>query len=98
MIRQSYDLDADALYVKLTDQKVAHTAEVDEGTLVDLDADGNVVGIEVLQPQRRWPLDEILNAFRVSPGQAHELRTYFFQPAQLSTPAHPDPQLCVAVS
>ncbi len=34
MIRQSYDLDADALYVKLTDHKVTRTVEIDAGTLV----------------------------------------------------------------
>lgn len=97
MIRQSYDLDADALYVKLADQKVARTAEIDEGTLVNLDADDNIVGIEVIQPERQWPLDEILRSFGVSPEQALELRTYFFQPAQLSAPAHTDSRLCVAV-
>ena len=65
MIRQSYDLDADALYIRLTSRKVARTAEIDAGTLVNLDADGGIVGIEVLQLARKWPLDEILARFTV---------------------------------
>jgi uncharacterized protein YuzE len=97
MIRQSFDFDANALYVRLTDEKVARTAEIDACTLVDLSADGRVVGIEVIAPQRYWPLDQILQSFDISPEQAYELRLYLLKPAQLSLPAHPDARLPVAV-
>lgn len=97
MISQSYDLDADALYIKLADGQAARTAQIDAGTLVDLDSAGNVVGIEVIQPDRIWPLDKILARYGVSDDDARELQTYFEHPAQLMPPAHPDPRVPVAV-
>ena len=36
MIRQTYDLDADALYITVTEARVARTVEIDRGTLVDV--------------------------------------------------------------
>ena len=89
MIRQTYDLDANALYIAVTDQKVARTAEVDTGTLVDLDAAGSIVGIEVISPDRCWPLDEILTRFSVATEDAELLRAYFSHPTQLAAPQHP---------
>lgn len=89
MIRQSYDLDADALYITVTDGEVARTAEIDAGTLVDLDAVGGVVGIEVISPQRAWPIQQVLEAFPVSEEDADQLRAYFPHPAQLVPLTHP---------
>ncbi len=97
MIRQSYDLDADALYIKLTDRKVTRTVEVDNGTLVNLDTSGSIVGIEVIQPQRAWPLGDILRRFGVSEDDAKHLRAYFPYPPQLRPPAHAAPRMPVAV-
>jgi uncharacterized protein YuzE len=86
MVGQSYDLDADALYITLTDHPVVRTEELDAGTLVDLDAAGQVVGIEVLQPQRAWPLEETLRRFDVPAHEAMELRAYFPQPPKTLMP------------
>jgi uncharacterized protein YuzE len=61
----SYDDDADALYIAITDSPIARTRRFDEGTLVDLDESGQVVGIEVLRPARDWPLEEIEASFRL---------------------------------
>jgi uncharacterized protein YuzE len=113
MIKQSYDLDADALYIELADRTVVRTVEVDAGTLVNLDSVDCVVGIEVIQPQRAWPLEEILTRFHVSEGLAMELRAYFPQPPDAvmppatsatpipprthAQPSHPEPGLHVAV-
>jgi uncharacterized protein YuzE len=113
MIKQSYDLDADALYIELADRKVARTVEIDSGTLVNLDFADRVVGIEVIRTRRAWPLEEILMRFRVPEGQARELRAYFPQPPAAlmppatsataipprtyAQPAHPEPGLDVAV-
>jgi uncharacterized protein YuzE len=44
----SYDDEADALYVKLTDSEVATSHIVDEGRVLDVDEAGEPVGIEVL--------------------------------------------------
>lgn len=113
MIQQAYDLDANALYVRLTDRAVARTVQIDEGTLVDLDDSGAVVGIEVIQPERVWPLNEILDSYNIPADQASELRAYFLRtptlnqswayPAPIAArtttqPAHPGLCLPVAVS
>lgn len=77
MICQDYDADADELYLRLADCRVAHTVEVDSGTLVDLDSAGRLVGIEVIRPDRARPLEDILHRFGVSPKDAAELREGF---------------------
>lgn len=47
----TYDGDAKAAYYKRTDKPVARTVEGIPGQWVDLDADGEVVGVEVLDSQ-----------------------------------------------
>lgn len=72
-----YDADADALYVQLQvapELPVSRTRQYDEGTLVDLDRFGNLIGIEVLQPARAWPLDAILENHAVSKDDQKILR------------------------
>lgn len=45
-----YDRDADAVYIRLADGEVARTVEVDDYRILDLDEQGNVIGLEVLYP------------------------------------------------
>ena len=61
----SYDNDSDALYIEIADSPVVKTQQFDEGTIVDLDVSDQVVGIEVLQPARDWPLEEIKASFHL---------------------------------
>jgi len=74
MIRISQDLNADALYLRATDAPVDSTAWIDDGTLVDLDADGGVVGIEALGPLRPWTFAEVLGRFEFGPDDEALLR------------------------
>lgn len=97
MISQSYDLDAGALYIELVDCQAARTEQVDTGTLVDLDSAGNIIGIEVINPERLWPLEEILHRFTVSEDDARELRAYFSRPMTIVPPEHPAARVPVAV-
>ena len=69
-----YDNEADALAIKLAEGIVDRTVEIDPGTLVDLDAAGHVLTIEVIRPERRWPLDEVLDRFPIAPADASMLR------------------------
>ncbi|MBI4730106.1 MAG: DUF2283 domain-containing protein [Acidobacteria bacterium] len=62
-----YDEDEEALYILLTEgEEISRTEQVDPGTLVDLDRRGRVIGIEVLQPARVWPLEEIITRFPIT--------------------------------
>ncbi len=55
MISTSYDPDADAMYLRIAPKgtKVAQTRELEPGIMLDLDAEGRVIGIEVLDVRRR---------------------------------------------
>ena len=46
----AYDGDADALYYRLTSQPVTRTIDIGDRVMVDVDAEGRAVGIEVLNP------------------------------------------------
>lgn len=54
----SIDPDADAAYVAVSGAEVARTEEVGDGILVDYDAEGRPVGIEVLSVRSRVGTDE----------------------------------------
>ncbi len=71
----SYDYQADALYIEIAEASVARTEQFDAGTMVDLDQFGRVVGIELLQPARDWPLDEIQARFQLDEGDRAILNT-----------------------
>lgn len=43
-----YDPKADAMYIRLADGQVADSDEVRPGVVFDFDADGKVLGIEML--------------------------------------------------
>jgi uncharacterized protein YuzE len=55
MIRTSYDPDADAMFVWFAPEgaKSVTTQEVAPGILLDFDAAGNVIGIEILDVRER---------------------------------------------
>lgn len=44
----TYDPEARAAYIRLTDAMIVVTREVTENVLLDLDVDGNLVGVEIL--------------------------------------------------
>lgn len=44
----NYDQDADALYIKLSDQAVVDSSEVEPHVVVDYDENDQVVGVEIL--------------------------------------------------
>lgn len=51
-INVEYDPVADALYIRIKKGVVADTIEVSDCIMVDVDADKNLLGIEVLAPER----------------------------------------------
>jgi len=55
MIRTSYDPEADAFYARFAPEEaeIDETTEVAPGVMVDFDAAGEVVGVEVLRVAAR---------------------------------------------
>lgn len=51
-----YDKIADAVYVQMSDAVITDSVKLDETFLVDKDADGNIVGFEILDASSRTGL------------------------------------------
>ena len=49
----SLDLKADALYIKFQEGKFAKNKRIDEDTIIDLDAKGRLLGIEMLNVTKK---------------------------------------------
>ena len=77
-----YDLDAGALYVRLCDGEVARTRQLDDNTLIDLDAAGNVLGVEVVAIGYPWALAEVLQMDGISAGAKAQMLAYFAPPTR----------------
>jgi uncharacterized protein YuzE len=58
-VQISYDRKADALYIRLRTGKFGTNKEVEEGVVLDLDENGALLGIEVLEASSRLSLDDI---------------------------------------
>lgn len=52
-MKVQYDPVADAMYLRLAEGQVVDSDEVREGVVLDYDAEGRVLGIEVLNLSRR---------------------------------------------
>ena len=53
-----YFADTDTLYIEFRDLAVAETRDLDENTILDLDADGNICAITVEQASTRAGIPE----------------------------------------
>ena len=60
-MRIEYSKEADALYVYFRQIPVAKSKEVEEGVVIDIGADGHIVGIEVLDASQRLTPQELVN-------------------------------------
>lgn len=73
-MQYEYDNEADALYVLVNEAIVARTVNVDEMTLIDVDARGETVGIEILAASHRTiDVDAICEQARLAESQSHWL-------------------------
>jgi uncharacterized protein YuzE len=60
-MRIEYDKEVDALYVRLQEKYVDRTVEIEEGLNIDLDENGRLIGLEVLDATERYTLADIFN-------------------------------------
>ena len=56
-----YSDTADAIYVSFKEAFVAKSKEIEEGVVVDLDENGHLIGIEILDVSERYTLADIAN-------------------------------------
>ena len=59
MMKIRYSHEADALYIRFKDAKIADTDELTEDIIIDYDKDGNIVGIEVLDASQHVDVKNI---------------------------------------
>jgi len=55
-----YFPDTDSLYIDLTEQPSVESQEVSEGVVLDYDAEGNLVGIDIDNASRKVQLDRLV--------------------------------------
>jgi uncharacterized protein YuzE len=58
-MRLKVDKDNDVLYFRLDESSIVESEEVQPGIVLDFNADGNVVGIEMLNLSKRVNLDQL---------------------------------------
>ena len=56
-----YSKEADAIYVYFKEEYVSKSKEIEDGVVVDFDANGQLIGIEVLAVSQRFSLSDIVN-------------------------------------
>ena len=62
-MRVRVDHGADAITINLTDRAIKDSAEVAGGIVVDYDAEGRIVGVEILDASKRTDDPEVLKQF-----------------------------------
>ena len=56
-MKVTYDKEADAMYIKLTEEKFSKVKIIDKKTILNLDKNDNVIGVELLLVSKHMPKD-----------------------------------------
>ena len=56
-----YDQEVDALYIRIQEKAVAYTKELEEGINLAMDADGKIIGLEIIGAVERYDQKDILD-------------------------------------
>lgn len=54
-----YDKESDAMYIEIRKGKFSRNKKVDDITILDLDKEGNILGIELLDVSKRAPSESL---------------------------------------
>ncbi len=80
-VKIEHDRYAKALYIRLQEKERVRTLEINENLNLDIDEKGNLVGIEILNPED-YPIEDILKPFVEEYTEADaETFTFKKQPA-----------------
>lgn len=52
-MKVKYDREVDILYIRLTDEAIDESDEAQPGLVIDYDADGTVVGFEIMNASKK---------------------------------------------
>ncbi len=55
----SYDKEADAIYIQFRKGEFTKNKKIDDFTIIDLDKDNNLLGIELLDVSKRIPIESL---------------------------------------
>jgi len=58
-MRIKVDLESDALYFRISEDAIEESEEINKGLIVDYDANGKVVGIEILNVKNKFKLEDL---------------------------------------
>ncbi len=61
VMKIEYSRESDALYVQFQDAFVKKSKEIEEGVVVDFDAEGHIVGLEILDAAKRLKKEDLVN-------------------------------------
>ena len=60
-MRIEYDPEADALYIQIREAHPDDNIDIEEGVTVDVDEDGHIVGVEILDASKRLSASDLTN-------------------------------------
>ena len=58
-MKMSYFDDTDTLHIELKEDSVVETKDLDENTILDLDASGNIIGITMEHASKRTDVNQL---------------------------------------
>ena len=53
----TFDKEADAIYIEFSNGEFISNKKIDNDTIIDLDKDGNILGIEIINASKRIAKD-----------------------------------------
>ena len=56
-----YSKSVDALYIRLREAKIVDSTDIEEGVTVDLDENGHIVGLEILDASEKLNISDLVN-------------------------------------
>lgn len=59
-MKLNYYPETDSLYIDLSEKKSTDSKEISEGVVLDYDADGNLVGIDIDNASKKVQLKELI--------------------------------------
>ncbi|MYI93723.1 DUF2283 domain-containing protein [Candidatus Poribacteria bacterium] len=59
-MKLNYYPETDSLYINLSDQPSVESQEISEGVLLDYDADGNLVGIDIDNASNKVEMEKLI--------------------------------------